>query len=476
MKTTKNEWNEGYEDIEIIDFDDIEDNAAAPASKSPKGSKDQKKDRPFSALRLYLTGIISGILIVTLVLLIFDFLNIHPFSRTKAADAIYDLTGVMEGYIDKYYWKSDTSDEDFAAMAARGMVAALGDPYSAYFTNDEMTTVKERNDGDYAGIGISIGYDENIKSNVITNVSPDSPGAKAGLEPGDIIVEIDGTDVTASTTDDIVAMVRGKAGIEHTIGVLREMHAASGSAVSGSIVASEAGITIVTGPSAVTGASDDVSYRKLYLTVVTDNIINKSIYYQMLKDNIGYIHITNFDRETPNQFREAITELEKQEVKAIIFDVRNNGGGVLSAVLSVLDRILPEGTVLTETFKDKKNTVYRSTDDETLNLPLCVLMNSHSASAAEVFSGVLKDRLDIQLIGENSYGKGVVQSVYRLPNDMGGIKLTTGEYLLPSGESINGKGLAPDIAVTSPEDKAEYGTNSDEPLIRALETMQRATR
>ena len=448
------------DDIEIEDFD-AEDNYQKPADQKKKRHSEHAQ-KPIRPGRLYVTGIISGILLTTSVLMFCDIFEWHPFSRTPAADKSYELAKIVETYIDKYYWKSDTSDEQFANMSAKGMVAALGDTYSVFMTPEELTRTRERNNGDYAGIGASIGADTVTGRKYVTRIDAGSPSEKGGLMVGDEILMVDDMNASEYSLDELVSHIRGEAGVSHVFKIFRATAtASSGSAVSGT---------------SVTGSGDNlVAGETLTLTVVTDNIINKSINHQMLRDHIGYLQITNYDRETPKQFRDALSELEGNGMKALILDVRNNGGGVLSSVTDVLNRLLPAGTILTETRKNEKDHIYKSTDDEHFDLPMTVLINGLSASAAEVFAGALQDRKKVPLIGETSYGKGVVQAIFPLSGDKGGIKLTTGEYLLPSGRSINEIGLTPDIEVVFSGTDNDYGTNNDNQLIRALELMQEQT-
>ena len=433
-----------YDDIEVVDFDEEEAGAVRP-----------KNDKPINPYRLYVTGIITGILLVAVLMLLSDIFNWHPFSTTPAADAAYDLNKTIESYIDKYYWKSDTSNEQFANMAGKGMVSALGDPYSVYMTEEEMRRSKEHTSGDYVGIGCSVGADLTTGRKYITRIDSGKPAERAGLQVGDEIIAMDGEAVQDLTIDELVSKIRGEEGETHEFTVLRSADAVTGSAVSGSEVGGEEGSRI-----------------RLNITVTTETIINQSVSHQMLEDNIGYLMISGFDRETPKQFRDAISDLEKNGMKGLILDVRNNGGGVLSAVLSVLDRLLPAGKVLTETRKGQKDTVYQSTDEESFDLPMTVLINGKSASAAEVFAGALQDRKLVPLIGEKSFGKGIVQSIYSLPDEQGGIKLTTGEYLLPTGRSIHEKGLTPDVEVVYTGGEEDYGTAADNQLTAAIECMK----
>ena len=445
----KQDWDEidDYEDVEVIDFDE-----ATSEDTEPDRRRDEKPINPY---RLYVTGIITGILLVAVVMMLSDIFGWHPFSTTPAADAAYDLNKTIESYIDKYYWKSDTSNQEFADMSGKGMVSALGDPYSIYMTEEEMRRSREHTSGDYIGIGCSVGMDTTSGRKYITKVESGKPAEKAGLRVGDEIISMDGEPVLKLTIDELVTKIRGEEGESHTFTVLRSTNSVTGGAVSGS----EAG--------------DDGSLVRLDITVTTEKIINQSVKHRMLEDTIGYLQISGFDRETPKQFRDAVSDLEKNGMKGLVLDVRDNGGGVLSAVLSVLDRLLPAGKVLTETRKGQKDTVYQSTDEESFELPMTVLINGKSASAAEVFAGVLQDRKLIPLVGEKSFGKGVVQSIYSLPDDQGGIKLTTGEYLLPTGRSIHEKGLTPDVEVVYSGGPDDYGTDSDNQLTAAVEVMKK---
>ena len=389
--------------------------------------------------RLYFTGIVTGILLLTVAMLVCDILNIHPLSTTPAADGVYDLTKDVELYIDKYYWKNDTTDKKFADYAAKGMVAALGDQFSAFLTSDEMTQVKTQNDGEYVGIGVTISTNVKTGEKTVSEVKTDSPADRAGMKAGDVIIGFDGESTEKMTVDDIVQKIRERSGQNHTIRVLR---------TDGS------------------GKTEELDF-----TVAPESIVNESITYKMLADKIGYVQIANFDRETPKQFKEAIDQLEKQGMRAVIFDLRDNPGGVLTSVLSVLDRLLPEGTLLTETRKGQKDVIYRSTSKERFDKPIVILVNGGSASGAEAFSGALRERAGAKLVGETTYGKGIVQAIFKLPDDRGAIKLTTGEYLLPNGTHIHGTGLDPDIKIAYAGEKDDIGTDKDNQLNKAIEII-----
>jgi carboxyl-terminal processing protease len=389
--------------------------------------------------RLYFTGIVTGILLLSLAMLVCDMLGLHPLSRTTAADSVYDLTKVVETYVDKYYWKNETTDEKFADFAAKGMIAALGDPFSAFMTNEELDMVKTHNDGEYIGIGVTISTDPTSGEKKISAVTDGSPAQKAGMKVGDVIIGFDGEKTDKISVDDIIVKIREKKGLKHTIKVNR--------------------------------TDENGKPEILDIVVIPESIVNKSISYKMLKNKIGYIKIESFDRETPKQFDKAMDELEKQGQKAVIFDLRNNPGGVLTAVLSMLDRLLPEGTLLTETRKGQKDIVYKSTAKERFDKPMLAMINGGSASGAEAFAGAISERAGAKLVGETSYGKGIVQAMFRLPDKRGGVKLTTGEYLLPNGTHIHEKGLKPDVEIPFTGEKTDYGTEKDNQLSKAIEII-----
>ena len=411
-----------------------------------------RKNQDIKPWRLYITGIITGILLATIAVFVGDILNLHPFSRTSAADSIYDLTKTLEMYIDRYYWKADTSDEEFVNMAGKGMVSALGDPFSLYMTREELMRSREKNSGDYIGIGASIAENTQSHRKYVTRIESGWPADKAGLKVGDEIIALDGEDVKKMSVDDMVVIIRGdNKTTRHVLTIIRRdtmpAEVSSGS------------------------AADEEEGVKMDITVVTESIVNTSITSKMLENKIGYIKISTFDRETPKQFTSAIAELTKSGAKAFIMDVRNNGGGVLTAVVSMLNRLLPEGTILTETRKGEKDVIYRSDSRESLDMPMVVLINAGSASASEVFAGVLQDRDKAELVGETSYGKGIVQSIFPLSNDQGGIRLTTGEYLLPIGRCIHGVGLTPDREVAFSGTEEDLATDRDEQLRAAIDLL-----
>lgn len=391
--------------------------------------------------KIYFAGMGAGIVLCFLILLILQVFHIIPrWWSSELTDDIKEKAAVVESYIDKYYWKDDVSDDKIAAYAAKGMISALGDKYSAYYTPEEMEKVMGGVNGDYAGIGASVMLDRTTNKKYITSVQEGKPAERAGLKVNDEIRKINGEDVSEKSLSDTVSMIKGQEGKTSVLTIVRKEN------------------------------NQTVTKE---ITVMCEKIVNRSVSTKMLEGNIGYLQIKNFDNETTAQFKEGIKKLEKQNQKGMIVDVRDNGGGSLSAVVDILDSLLPAGKLITERSKTKGDKTYESTDEEHFDKPLVVLINAGSASASEVFAGTLQDREAAVLVGVRSFGKGIVQTIFSLEKSCGGgIKLTTGEYFLPSGRSIHEKGLTPDVESEYTGTSKEWGAQDDNQLQKAIEVMK----
>lgn len=312
--------------------------------------------------------------------------------------------------VDEYYMY-DISVDDMRTGAYKGLLEGLGDPYTCYYTADEYKALMESTQGTYFGIGAVV--QQNLKTMYITIVKPyvDGPAYNAGMLPGDIIYMVDGVDVTGMEIDNVVAMMKGPEGTIVKVTVVRD------------------------------GVADPVE-----LTITRGKIEIETIEYEMLADKIGYIAISAFDEPTPKQFKEAINDLKRQGMKGLVIDLRDNGGGLLTAVVEMLDYILPEGMIVYTEDKYGEREEYRGTDKDVLELPMSVLINGNSASAAEIFAAAMQDYEAATLVGTTSFGKGIVQSI--LPfNDGTAVKITISRYFTPKGVCIHGEGVTPDIEV-----------------------------
>lgn len=391
-------------------------------------------------IRKFLLGFSAGLLLAVLVVVVTRFFRIRIFPSASLADDVYERAQVVESYIDRYYWKDDVSDQTISEYAAKGMVAALGDKYSFYYTPDELEKSLEDVEGDYEGIGVSVEFDQKTGEKVIKDVQKGTPAEKAGLKKNDVIVKVGEEDVSKQSLDDVVELIKGEEGKKIVLTVRRM----------------ENGKTVTK-----------------VVTVVTGKIVNQTVSHKMLQGEMGYILVTSFNKETVKQYEKAIDDLEKKGQKGLIVDLRNNGGGSLTAVIDMLNRMLPKGDLITEKNKVKGDKLYTSTDEQHFDKPVIVLINEASASSSEVFAGCMQDRGAATLVGVKSFGKGIVQTIFSLEKSCGGgIKLTTGEYLLPSKRCIHGKGLTPDVEVKYTGTSKKLGEKDDNQLQKAVEVMK----
>ena len=312
--------------------------------------------------------------------------------------------------VDQYYM-NDISVDDMRTGAYKGLMAGLGDPYTCYYTAEEFNDLMESTTGTYYGIGAVV--QQNVKTMYITIVKPyvTGPAYKAGMLPGDIIYKVDDVDVTGMDIDKVVSMMKGPEGTIVKVTVIRD------------------------------GEADPVE-----LTITRAKIEIETIEYDMLGNNIGYIAISGFEEPTPKQFKDAIKDLQKKGMEGLVIDLRDNGGGLLDAVVEMLDYILPKGMIVYTEDKYGNREEFRGTDKEVLDIPMAVLINGNSASAAEIFAAAMQDYEAATLVGTTSFGKGIVQSVLPL-TDGTAVKITISRYFTPNGVCIHGEGVTPDIEV-----------------------------
>lgn len=345
---------------------------------------------------------------------------------------------MLEKYIDAYYM-DEVDKSKYADGIYKGVLASLGDPYAAYYTQEEYQSVMESSDGAYCGIGATVSQD--MKTGIITIVQPfpESPAAEAGILPGDVIYKVEGKEVTGEDLTAVVSRMKGQEGTKVVMELVRE------------------------------GVSEPIEVE------VSRRMVEKpTISHEVLEGNIGYIVISEFDEVTAKQFRNAIDSLEKKNVDGLVVDLRNNGGGRLEAVVDMLDRILPDGIIVSTRDKNGDGREYSSTDEEQFTKPLAVLINGNSASASEVFAGAVQDYKLGTLVGTTSFGKGIVQSVIPL-EDGSAIKLTTSKYYTPNGRNIHGIGIEPEVEAELPDElkkKLVIEKEEDVQLQKALDVVR----
>jgi carboxyl-terminal processing protease len=339
----------------------------------------------------------------------------------------------LQQIIDKYYlFDEDTTKvEDWIY---KGMMYGLNDPYTTYYTAEEYQKLSEDTEGEYHGIGVMISQNRSTGIITVIKVFKDTPAAEAGMRPGDVLYKVGDMEVTGMDMDILVKdYIKGKDGSEVALTVFRQ---------------------------------DEGEYVDLKME--RRNVTVQTVEYQMLEDHVGYIAVSQFDVVTADQFKAAVDDLEKQGMKKLLVDLRNNPGGVLDAVVGMLDYILPDDLMI-EGDKDLVRTNTEATllvymadkngkggqeyasDGHSLDIPMAVLVNGESASASEVFTGAMKDYGRATVVGTKTFGKGIVQNLIPLDNGTA-IKMTTAHYYTPSGFDLHGKGIEPDVEVELKEE------------------------
>jgi carboxyl-terminal processing protease len=328
---------------------------------------------------------------------------------------IVEKLAFLEMLVDNYYLEK-VDQKHFADGIYKGFIASLEDPYSTYYTVDEYNSLMESSSGVYCGIGATVSQD--AKTGVITIVKPfaNGPAYKTGILPGDIIYKVEGEEVTGDDLSEVVSKMKGVEGTKVKISIIRE------------------------------GEPDPLDF-----TITRQEIEVPTIEYKMLKDKIGYILISEFDEITVSQFIGAVDKLEKEGMKGLVVDVRNNPGGLLDSVVKMLDRLLPEGLVVYTEDKNGNREEEKALDSKKIKVPMAVIVNGNSASASEIFAGTLQDYKVATIVGTTSFGKGIVQKVIPL-SDGTAVKLTISKYFTPNGRNIHGTGIKPDVEVDLKEE------------------------
>ena len=340
--------------------------------------------------------------------------------------------------IDNYYLE-EVNVEDLIEGIYAGLVWGLGDPYSVYYTAEELISFMESASGRYSGIGATLS--QNSETGVITIVRPfeNSPAAEAGVLPGDIIYRVNDEDAIGMDLSTLVTKVKGEEGTTVNLTMIRE------------------------------GASDYIE-----LTVERRRIEVPTITHKMLDNNIGYISIMEFDDVTFAQFRDALRDLESQGLEKLIVDLRDNPGGGLSTVCHILDELLPKGLLVYTEDKHGNRDEMHSDESNQFTKPLAVLVNGNSASASEVFAGAIQDYEWGTIVGTRTFGKGIVQRLLYLEDETA-VKLTISKYYTPNGRDIHGEGIVPDVIVELDEELKQQITitvEEDNQLQKAIEILQ----
>ena len=333
----------------------------------------------------------------------------------------------LQSYIDRYFL-FDYAKEDEESGIYKGMMAGLGDVYTTYYTPDEYASFMESSNGSYSGIGAMLSQDYNTGIITVVKVFDGSPAAEAGIQPDDILYKVKGEEVTGQDLSLVVTDLKGEEGTDVEISMMRDTEV-------------------------------------LDFTLTRRSIEVPTVEYKMLDENIGYIAISEFDDVTDEQFIAALEDLKTQGMKNLTIDLRNNGGGLVDVTCNILDQLLPEGLVVYTEDKNGERQEEYSDAEHYFDGKMAVLVNGNSASASEIFAGAIKDYGVGTLIGTQTFGKGIVQSLFPL-SDGSAIKITVSRYYTPAGNNIHGVGITPNIILERDTESEE-----DNQLQKAMEVL-----
>ena len=334
-----------------------------------------------------------------------------------ASDTSNDITVSLEKYkeiIDKYYL-GDVDEDKLKEGAIKGYIEGLNDPYTEYISKEDMKDYMQETLGNYVGIGIYMTADQKLDKVKVLSPIKESPAEKAGIEPGDIIVSVNGKTYKASEMSTMANDIKGEEGTEVEITILR--------------------------------GTETKEFK-----VKREKIKVNPVEGKVLSNNVGYIKFTSFDETTAEDFKARYEELKKSNIKSLIIDLRNNGGGLVDQALKIADYMTEKDSVLLyEVDKNGKEEVKKSENAPIITEPIVILTNENTASASEILAGALKDLGRAKIVGTKTYGKGVIQQILSI-KDGSGIKLTVEEYQTPNRNKINKIGIEPDETVELPDD------------------------
>ena len=364
-----------------------------------------------------LIAIITGIVLISIIVIInpfdqsskVDLKNSKEFNTQvqRISDALKD---VSSSYID------NVNLEKLANGAIEGIAETTGDPYTRYIDADEYKEMKNEGNEQYGGIGVHVTFDENTNGILVLSVMPNSPAYEGGVLSGDIITKVGDTIVTKDNYQDCVNAMKGDEGTQVTIVIKRE------------------------------GQSEDITKSLTRKKIVANNVESK-----IIDNNIGYIRILEFENNVAEQFKEQYNDLKAKNITGLVIDLRDNPGGLVSETVDIANSMLPKGEIVKLVDKNGKEKVYSSDGKNEINIPLVVLVNDRSASASEILSSAIKDSKKGVLVGNKTYGKGIVQTVMPLDSD-GALSVTTAKYYTASGVEIHKKGIEPNYTIDLPDD------------------------
>ncbi len=384
----------------------------------------------------FTAGIIGSLLIIAICYVGFYFQDLvqspsnaaeqFSFGENSAiTERMVSKLQALENTINKYYFLGDVQKEQLQDGIYRGIMASLGDPYTEYYSVEELNAIMEQTEGIYYGIGAYISLDTATGLPKISGTIAGAPSEEAGLRANDLIYEVDGVSAYGMTLSEVVSLVKGPEDTEVVLTLIRE------------------------------GASD-----YLEVAVTRKKVESPTVEYSMLDNNMAYIQVTEFEDVSVKQFQNALAKAREEGMKGMILDLRGNPGGSLNAVVEMARMLLPKGMIVYTEDKNGKRSEYTCDGTKALEVPLVVLVDTNSASASEIMAGAIKDYGIGTLVGTTTFGKGIVQQIIPF-RDGSAVKITISAYYTPKGNNIHGIGIEPDV-VCEFDGEAYYG-NEDHP-------------
>lgn len=398
----------------------------------------QKKEKIYKIIMIIaLTAFITFMITTAL---LYSYFGNNPITSSNTNGNSKKIASKLDNYkaiIDKYYL-GEVDENKLEEGAIKGYIEGLGDPYTEYISKEDMDSYLDDTMGNFVGIGIyMIKNTENDRIQVLSTIKG-SPAEKAGVQAGDLIISADGVEYHADDMSTAANKIKGEAGTNVKLEVLR-------------------------------------GTEKLTFNITREKVKVNQVEGKVLSNNIGYIQFSSFDETTAEDFKAKYEELAKQNIKSLIIDLRNNGGGIVDQALEIADYMTAKDTVLLyEVDKNGNEKVQKAKEDPIINMPIVILTNENTASASEILAGALKDLGKAKIVGTKTYGKGVIQQILKL-NDGSGLKITIEEYQTPNKNKINKVGIEPDETVELPKElqnQLVIEESKDTQLQKAIELLK----
>lgn len=399
--------------------------------------REQKRGNVYKIIMLVVLVAVITFIATTLFMYKYVGENVKYVQVSSGDKGISNTLASFRKIIDQKFL-GEIDEQKILNETIKGYIKGLDDPYTEYMTKEEMEEFSQDVMGNFSGIGIYLTKDTEKNAVIVISPIKDTPAHKAGILPGDIITKIDGVSYTGEQLNEASNKIKGEIGTSVKLEILRDG-------------------------------------KTMEFEVTREHIKINHVESKVLENNIGYIEFNSFDEGCSEEFKQKLEELKEKNITSLVIDIRNNGGGLVTEALDIADFIVEkDATLLITTDKKQKEEVTKAKTDPIVNIPVVLLTNSSSASASEILAGALKDNNKATIVGEKTYGKGVIQELLTL-TDGSGLKITTNEYFTPNRNKINKVGITPDVEVKLDENvqgQLVVEEKDDTQLQKAIEILK----